>query len=64
MGSGQWHGGKGSRYRPIDKQQYDKNYDEIFGKKKSKKKSKKKVTKNKNIDKIVKQLNDLFDGKI
>jgi len=60
MGSGQWHGGKGSRYRPIDKQQYDKNYDEIFGKKKSKKK----VTKNKNIDKIVKQLNDLFDGKI
>lgn len=60
MASGQWHGGKGSRYRPIDKQQYDKNYDEIFGKKKSKKK----VTKNKNIDKIVKQLNDLYDGKI
>ena len=59
MGSGQWHGGKGSRYRPIDKQQYDKNYDEIFGKKKSKKK----VTKKKH-NKIIKQLDDLFDGKI
>jgi len=59
MGSGQWHGGKGSRYRPINKEQYDKNYEEIFGKKKNKKK----VT-SKKQNKIIKQLDDLFDGKI
>lgn len=58
--SGKHSAGKGDKYRPLDKKQYDKNYDEIFGKKKSKKK----VTKNKNIDKIINQLNDLFDGKI
>jgi hypothetical protein len=59
MGSGQWHGGKGSRYRPINKDQYDKNYEEIFGKKKNKKK-----TTAKKQDKIIKKLDDLFDGKI
>jgi hypothetical protein len=25
--------GKGSKPRPVDKQQYDKNFDRIFGKK-------------------------------
>jgi len=59
MGSGQWQGGKGSRYRPINKEQYDKNYEEIFGKKKNKKK-----TTAKKQDKIIKKLDDLFDGKI
>jgi hypothetical protein len=58
--SGKHSAGKGDKYRPLDKKQYDKNYDEIFGKKNSKKK----VTKNKNIDKIVNQLNDLFNGEI
>ena len=28
--------GKGDKYRPVDKKQYDKNYDKIFGKKKKK----------------------------
>jgi hypothetical protein len=58
--SGKHSAGKGDKYRPLDKKQYDKNYDEIFGKKNSKTK----VTKNKNIDKIVNQLNDLFNGEI
>ena len=26
-------GGKGSKQRPTDKQQFDENYDKIFGKK-------------------------------
>ena len=29
--------GKGSKYRPVDKKQYDKNYDAIFNKPKKKK---------------------------
>jgi hypothetical protein len=29
-----WHGGKGSKVRPTDKNKYDDNYDRIFGKKK------------------------------
>jgi hypothetical protein len=29
--------GKGDKYRPVDKKQYDKNYEDIFGKKKPKK---------------------------
>jgi hypothetical protein len=29
-----WHGGKGSKTRPTDKQAYDDNFDAIFGKKK------------------------------
>lgn len=58
--SGKHSAGKGDKYRPVDKKQYDENYEEIF----KKKKSKKKVTKNKNIDKIIKQISDLFDGKI
>lgn len=53
--SGKHSAGKGDRYRPLDKKQYDKNYEAIFGKKKPKKK---------NTEKIIKQLDDLFDGKI
>ena len=29
-----WHGGKGSIYKPYDKDKCDKNCDAIFGKKK------------------------------
>ena len=31
-----WHGGKGSKKRPmnIDQEQFDKNFEAIFGKKK------------------------------
>jgi len=29
-----WHGGKGSIYKPYDKDKFDKNFEEIFGKKK------------------------------
>ena len=29
-----WHGGKGSRQRPTDKQKFNQNWDTIFGKKK------------------------------
>ena len=29
-----WHGGKGSIYKPYDKDKFDKNYEAIFGKKK------------------------------
>jgi len=35
-----WHGGKGSKPRPIDKKKYDENYDRIFNKKKENKPSK------------------------
>jgi hypothetical protein len=30
----QWHGGKGSRPRPVDKKKFDDNWDRIFVKKK------------------------------
>lgn len=53
--SGKHSAGKGDKYRPVDKKQYDKNYEAIFGKKK--KNSEKKYTK------IINQLNTLFDGK-
>jgi len=34
MGSN-WHGGKGSKQRPVkDQKQFDENWDRIFGKKK------------------------------
>ena len=29
-----WHGGKGSSYKPYDKDKFDKNFEAIFGKKK------------------------------
>ena len=34
-----WHGGKGSKKRPmnIDQEQFDKNFDAIFGEKKKEK---------------------------
>jgi hypothetical protein len=31
--SEQWHGGKGSKTRPIDQQKFDSNWDKIFGSK-------------------------------
>lgn len=33
----QWHGGKGSRPRNVDKKKFDDNWDCIFGKKDEKK---------------------------
>ena len=33
----QWHGGKGSRPRNVDKKKFDDNWDRIFGKKEEKK---------------------------
>jgi hypothetical protein len=56
--SGKHSAGKGDKYRPVDKKQYDENYEAIFGKKNKKKNSKKKYTK------ITNQLDNLFDGKI
>jgi hypothetical protein len=35
--SKKWHGGKGSRQRPVNKDQFDKNWDKIFNKKSDKK---------------------------
>ena len=36
MKAGKWHGGKGSKQRPVqDRKQFDDNWDRIFGKKKS-----------------------------
>lgn len=32
----QWHGGKGSAQRKVDKKKYSDNWDAIFGKKKEK----------------------------
>ena len=32
--TGKWHGGKGSKYRPVDKEKFDNNWDRIFGSKK------------------------------
>lgn len=31
--SEQWHGGKGSKARPIDQKKFDSNWDKIFGNK-------------------------------
>lgn len=31
--SNQWHGGKGSKYRKVDKEKFDDNWEAIFGKK-------------------------------
>lgn len=31
--SNKWHGGKGSKPRPVNKEQFDKNWDKIFNKK-------------------------------
>ncbi len=31
-----WHGGKGSKPRPSDKDKYNQNFDRIFGDKKKK----------------------------
>lgn len=36
----QWHGGKGSKYRPVDTEKFSKGYDRIWKKKKKKKASK------------------------
>ena len=33
----QWHGGKGSRPRNVDKKKFNDNWDRIFGKKEEKK---------------------------
>ena len=33
----QWHGGKGSRPRNVDKKKFNDNWDRIFDKKKEKK---------------------------
>ena len=30
----EWHGGKGSKYKPYDKEKFDENFEKIFGKKK------------------------------
>lgn len=38
--SGKHIAGKGDKYRPVDKKQYDKNYDMIFRKKAKNKKTK------------------------
>lgn len=27
-----WHGGKGSKQRPVDKEKFDSNWDKIFNK--------------------------------
>ena len=44
-----WHGGKGSTYKPYDKEEFDKNFEAIFGKKKKEKKDASK-TKSKSKD--------------
>lgn len=31
--NGQWHGGKGSKYRPVDTKKYAENWEKIFRKK-------------------------------
>ena len=48
-----WHGGKGSKKRPmdIDQEQFDKNFDKIFGSKKKKEKADANETKGKPEDK-------------
>jgi hypothetical protein len=45
-----WHGGKGSTYKPYDKEKFDENFEAIFGKKKKEKKDASK-TKSKSEDK-------------
>lgn len=36
----EWHGGKGSKPRPVDKKKFDENWDRIFGNKKKEEKKK------------------------
>lgn len=43
----QWHGGKGSIPRAVDKQKYESNFDKIFNKDKNKEEVKKKDEKQK-----------------
>nr|DAU83291.1 MAG TPA: hypothetical protein [Caudoviricetes sp.] len=39
MTSNKWHGGKGSKQRPIeDRKRFEDNWDQIFGSKKKKEK--------------------------
>ena len=45
----QWHGGKGSTPRKVDKKKFDDNWDKIFGKK-----EKKDLTNEKKVDIIPK----------
>ena len=33
MSNSNWHGGKGSKQRPTDRDKFNDNYDAIFGKK-------------------------------
>ena len=49
--SGKHSAGKGDKYRPVDKKQYDKNYNNIFGKK---------ISKTKGNKKLIEQLDIIF----
>ena len=40
----QWHGGKGSSPRPVDKKKFDENWDRIFSKNKNEKSDKRGLT--------------------
>ena len=40
-----WHGGKGSIYKPYNKDKFDKNFEKIFGNKKKNVNKRKKTNK-------------------
>lgn len=48
----QWHGGKGSAQRKVDKQKFSDNWDAIFGKKKEEDKDLKFTTAEEYIENI------------
>jgi len=58
----QWHGGKGSKPRPVDKKKFDDNWDRIFGKKhvKNDESEKKDLTNQKKVDILAKIEKNLY----
>lgn len=58
----QWHGGKGSKPRPVDKKKFDDNWDRIFGKKqvKNDESEKKDLPNEKKVDILAKIEKNLY----
>ena len=58
----QWHGGKGSAQRKVDKQKFSDNWDAIFGKKKEEDKDLKFMTAEDYINNTLEDDSGVLDG--
>jgi hypothetical protein len=55
--SDKWHGGKGSKPRPVsDRKQFEDNWDKIFGNKENKPEEEKEVNPREDMEKLNKRL--------